>query len=64
MLQKFCFSVSKSINFLVQRLLERLDSLRTSLDVAVLPEPILAGAEAVQHLLDVGCCATSSECSA
>ena len=58
MLQKFCFSLSKSINFLVQRLLEQFESLQTSLDVAVLPEPILAGADAVQHLLDFGRCVT------
>ena len=35
--------------FLVQRLIERLEILQTSLDIAVFPEPILPGADVVQQ---------------
>ena len=50
--------------FLVQRLIEQLEILQTSLDIAVFPKPILSSADAVQRILDSCCCVTSSECSA
>ena len=39
--------------FLVQRLIQQLEILQTSLDMAMLPEPILSGADVVQRILDV-----------
>ena len=38
--------------FLVQRVIERLEILPTSLDVAVFPEPIQSSADVVQRILD------------
>ena len=38
--------------FLVQQLIERFDILRTSLGIAVIPEPILSSADAVHRILD------------
>ena len=38
--------------FLVQWLNEQLNILRTSVDIAVFPEPILSSADGVQHFLD------------
>ena len=37
--------------FLVQRLIEQLQILQTSLGIAVFPKPILSSADVVQHLL-------------
>ena len=37
---------------LVQRLIEQLEFLQTSADIAVFPEPILPGSDVVQHILD------------
>ena len=50
--------------FLVQRLIEQLEILRTSLDIAVFPERNLSSSDVVQHILDFDCCVTSSACSA
>ena len=49
--------------FLVPRLIEQLEILQASLDIAVFPETSLSSADAVQRILD-SCCVTSSECSA
>ena len=38
--------------FLVQRLIEQLEILQTSLDIAVFPEPILSSADVTQHTLE------------
>ena len=37
---------------LVQRMIEQLEFLQTSADIAVFPEPILPGSDVVQHILD------------
>ena len=42
----------KVIQFLVQWLVEQLEILQTSLDVAVFPESMLSSADVVQRILD------------
>ena len=55
---KFCFLVVEVDQFLVQWLIEQHEILQASLDIGMFPEPMLSSAEVV------GCCETSSACSA
>ena len=51
LLVEVLFLFAEVDHFLVHRLIEQIEILQTSLDIAVFPEPILSSADVVQHLL-------------
>ena len=51
-LEKFLLLFVEVDQFLVQRLIEQLGTLQASLEIALLPEPILSYADVVQRIID------------